>query len=148
MFRLDLSSQSARAMHCMVVPVVSEQENLRTIATLRCISTQSDCKPPGSSQVASIGHRRRLKKRLWWKCTALPFHGLHSKQKGFWVTPGPHHETGSWETGLISPLFLIASSTFSQKPLHLFCPVARAGVVFFSYNNVSAELVFCLIFFC
>lgn len=33
-----------------------------------------------------------------------------------------------------------------HRSIHLFCPVASAGVGFFSYNNVSVELVFCFVF--
>lgn len=55
---------------------------------------------------------------------------------------GPRADTSQeelLETGPVSPLFPLTSSTISQKPLHLFCPVASAGVGFFSYKNVSVE---------
>lgn len=59
----------------------------RKIATLHCICMQSNCKTPAPLQFLALA--TASKEVFLMKCTALPFHGMPSKQKRFLcLTPG------------------------------------------------------------
>lgn len=118
---------------------------------LHCISMKCNCKPPGSSQSSCTGCWRVIK-HFWWKAWHCLSMDCPSSSNASGSPQG--HKTGSWQIGLISPLFLLICSTILQKPLHLFCPIVSEGVgflhtvflwnkflVFFSFLSVHLSLL-------